>query len=106
MTMTNPAGAPDRPPGVIGFRQFRKRLIVVQAVQWTGTNVDSILGFVLARASVRDESFQRDRPRVLIIETPEGEMRAEPGDWIICGVRGEFYPVKPDIFDATYEPVD
>lgn len=41
----------------------------------------------------------------LIIPTLEGEMRADLGDWIICGVKGEFYPCKPDIFDATYEPV-
>lgn len=37
------------------------------------------------------------------IETLEGEMTAEPGDWIIKGVKGEFYPCKPDIFEATYE---
>jgi hypothetical protein len=41
----------------------------------------------------------------LIIPTLEGDMRAEPGDWIIRGVQGEFYPCKPDIFEATYERV-
>lgn len=40
------------------------------------------------------------------IETPEGTMYASPGDWIIRGVQGEFYPVKPEIFEATYEPCD
>lgn len=40
------------------------------------------------------------------IETIEGTMRVNPGDWIIRGVKGEFYPCRPDIFDATYEPVD
>ena len=40
------------------------------------------------------------------IETLEGRMRVSPGDWIIRGVKGELYPCKPDIFDATYEPVD
>jgi hypothetical protein len=39
------------------------------------------------------------------IDTLEGEMQARPGDWIIRGVKGEFYPCKPDIFAATYEPV-
>lgn len=39
----------------------------------------------------------------LSIKTLEGEMVAVPGDWIICGVKGELYPCKPDIFDATYE---
>lgn len=42
-------------------------------------------------------------PLVIEIETLEGTMRAEPGDWIIRGVKGEFYPCKPDIFEATYE---
>ena len=40
----------------------------------------------------------------LSIDTLEGRMRADPGDWIIQGVKGEFYPCKPDIFEATYEP--
>lgn len=39
------------------------------------------------------------------IPTLEGEMLANPGDWIIQGVQGEFYPCKPDIFEATYEEV-
>lgn len=42
----------------------------------------------------------------VVIETLEGTMRADPGDWIITGVKGEVYPCKPDIFEATYEPVD
>jgi hypothetical protein len=40
-----------------------------------------------------------------IIPTLEGEMMAEPGDWIIRGVKGELYPCKPDIFAVTYDPV-
>ncbi|WP_422929019.1 hypothetical protein [Singulisphaera sp. PoT] len=40
----------------------------------------------------------------LCIPTPEGVMLANPGDWIITGVKGEVYPCKPDIFEATYEP--
>jgi hypothetical protein len=42
----------------------------------------------------------------LDIPTLEGTMRAEQGDWIIRGVHGEFYPCKPDIFAATYEPAE
>lgn len=45
-------------------------------------------------------------PAFLMIRTLEGTMRADVGDWIICGVQGEFYPCKPDIFEATYEPVE
>jgi hypothetical protein len=42
---------------------------------------------------------------MLIIYTLEGEMRCRQGDWIIKGVKGEFYPCKNDIFEATYEAV-
>lgn len=42
----------------------------------------------------------------MVIRTLEGDMKADPGDWIIRGVKGEFYPCKPDIFEATYEPAD
>jgi hypothetical protein len=45
-----------------------------------------------------------DAPAIFI-QTTEGTMRADIGDWIIRGVAGEFYPCKPGIFDATYEPV-
>jgi len=57
----------------------------------------------------------RKRPVVITAEGPitqprdiltlEGTMRADPGDYIVTGVKGESYPVKPDIFEATYEPV-
>ena len=50
------------------------------------------------------EAFQTQEP--VEIKTLEGTMRADPGDWIITGVKGERYPCKPDIFAATYEPVE
>lgn len=43
--------------------------------------------------------------RVIHIQTLEGEMEGHIGDWIVCGIKGEFYPCKPDIFAATYEPM-
>jgi len=49
------------------------------------------------------EAYQTDR-QVKIV-TLEGTMIADPGDWIITGVKGEMYPCKPDIFEMTYEPV-
>ena len=49
------------------------------------------------------DAYQSDRE--MNIETLEGVMHAEPGDWIITGVNGERYPCKPDIFEKTYEPV-
>lgn len=45
-------------------------------------------------------------PRVIRIETREGRMTAKPGDWIVRGVANEFYPCKPDIFEATYAPAE
>lgn len=77
--------------------KFRKKPIVVEAEQWfPGVEIDGtceIPGF-------------GNLPGSLIIETPEGEMRARPGDWIITGVKGERYPCKPDIFEMTYEKVE
>lgn len=48
-------------------------------------------------------AYQTDRQ--MTIRTLEGEMQAEPGDWIITGVNGEQYPCKPDIFNKTYEQI-
>lgn len=42
----------------------------------------------------------------IMIDTLEGRMKASLNDWIIKGIKGEFYPCRPDIFEATYEPVD
>ncbi len=50
------------------------------------------------------EAYQTDVE--LIINTIEGQMHAEPGDWIITGVQGEEYPCKPDIFEKTYKRID
>ena len=53
---------------------------------------------------VEIEAVQLEEP--IIIETLEGVMNGNPGDWLITGVQGEKYPCKNDIFRATYEPVD
>lgn len=78
--------------------KFRKKPVVIDAVQWTGTNAEEIAAFASNVARVE----AGDMP-VLTIPTLEGDMRADVGDWIIKGVKGEFYPCKPDIFAATYE---
>lgn len=78
--------------------KFRKKPVVIEAVQLTLTNIDEVEEFVGGDASVRDGD--------LIIATLEGPLRASPFDWIIKGVKGEFYPCKPDIFEATYEPAE
>jgi len=52
------------------------------------------------------EATRHEGHEPLLIHTLEGDMTAQPGDWIITGVKGEKYPCKPDIFDATYEPAE
>ncbi len=78
--------------------KFRKKPIIIEAIRFDGDNYREIgqwmeadLGFV--------------HPDGLFIKTYEGDMFAWPGDWIIKGVKGEFYPCKPDIFEETYEAV-
>lgn len=92
--------------------QYRKRPVVIEAMQFYGPTValhdlDYAVKFddwLVARQPA-------DRPcryvgSKLIIPTLEGDMEATVGDFIICGVRGELYPCKPEIFDATYEAVE
>lgn len=81
--------------------RFRKRPVEVEAVQWLGTNGAEVGGFL----GISPEVDFPCHPRIGI-QTLEGVMYAEPGDWVIRGVKGEFYPCKPDIFEATYEEVD
>jgi len=88
---------------------FRKKPVVIEAQRWDGTVqgatpiIDWILDGPLA-ARYEDATFEREGDRIAI-DTLEGTITASPGDWIIKGVQGEFYPCKPDIFDATYEAV-
>jgi hypothetical protein len=77
---------------------FRKKPVVVQAVQY---HADALLPSELSFA-VRNGLIVAAN-NMLTIRTLEGDMIAADGDWIICGVKGELYPCKPDIFEATYE---
>lgn len=79
--------------------KYRKKPIVIEAVQFTGTNHDEIADFCAPQPVKVGGGF------TLLIPTLEGEMTANQGDWVIKGVKSEFYPCKPDIFEATYEPV-
>lgn len=78
---------------------YRKRPVLVEAEQWSGSNWHQILAF-----AGKDNVYVKGAN--LFIRTLEGDLSAAPGDWIIRGVKGEFYPCKPDIFEATYEEVD
>lgn len=83
----------------------RKKPVEIECVQWTGQNVSEIMSFC---GSAAHDIYQINLANMpveysLIIKTLEGNMRAEPGDYIIKGVHGEFYPCKPDVFKETYE---
>lgn len=88
--------------------QYRKKPVVIEARQFETNNE---AGDINMNALVGWMNQGRDNMRAwhngtdIFINTLEGEMRAEVKDWIICGVSGEFYPCKPDIFDKTYEAV-
>lgn len=97
----------------VGAARYRKKPVVIEAVQvpvWDGTS--SIVRFVDECVAIAEwcsgSSHMMDPPAGvksgIHIPTLEGTMIASPGDWIIRGVQGEFYPCKPDIFAATYEP--
>jgi len=77
--------------------KFRKKPVVIEAMR-----VSKPYKHIIAWSGA-GKVMDRGKVAYLIIHTLEGDMRADPGDWIIRGVQGEFYPCKPDIFAATYE---
>jgi len=83
--------------------KFRKKPVVIEAFKWTG-GPDQTEDPEWIVAKIKDGSswFYENN---LVIRTLEGDMFASVGDWIIQGIKGEVYPCKPDIFEATYEPV-
>ena len=94
--------------------KYRKRPVVIEAIQWTGENLRQIITFTdgspETRTSHAGMMWEQYSDLVaadgLKIFTLEGKMNADVGDWIIKGVKGEHYPCKPDIFEATYESVE
>lgn len=77
---------------------YRKRPIIIQAFQLTELNIDEIRSWCNGRTG--------DVIDGITIPTMEGDMIASNNDYVIKGIKGEFYPCKPDIFEATYELVD
>ncbi len=77
---------------------FRKKPVLVEAFLWDGSNIDQIKAFV--GGDVRQCKVTN---RKLYIDTLEGVVTADIGDMIIKGVKGEYYPCKPDVFKETYE---
>lgn len=80
------------------IEKYQKKPVVIEAVQWDGSlaSLKEVMEFCQHRAFVNSSGELR-------INTLEGIMDAQIGDFIIKGVKGEFYPCKPDIFEQTYE---
>jgi|SRR5882672_8123365 len=91
--------------------KYRKKPVVIEAWHFTGPGMLSavppewINPTWFCENSITDAHGRQSRgDTFLLIPTLEGSMRGVRGDWIIRGVKGEVYPCKPDIFEATYEP--
>lgn len=86
---------------------FRKKPVVIEAVRATGYPESNREIIDMTRGSKTPASMDEhpEHGRMLSISTLEGAHWVTPGDWVIKGVAGEFYPCKPDIFEATYERV-
>lgn len=89
--------------------QYRKKPVVIEVIQWDGTNFDEAMNFMQKnngnKIAYEDAEELALKTKELKIKTLEGVMTASIGDYIIKGIKGEFYPCKPDIFEATYEKV-
>ncbi len=99
--------ASDLPLGAV--MRYRKKPLVIDAWQWLPGNLEAagrLVGELLAAGADFHHPSGLGETTTLVIRTLEGEMVAQPGDWVIKGVKGEFYPCKPEIFEATYEPAD
>lgn len=93
------------------IKNYKKKPVVIQAIQWTGKNLREITTFIdgevktnnIYASGTWDTYCNMVDNGGLKIHTIEGKMKANVFDYIIRGFQGEFYPCKPDIFEKTYE---
>jgi len=101
----------------MAVKKYRKRPIVVEAVQVTAENALDVCGWIndgvdeMKQPDARSDAYQRymfGEPQTMVVEVPtlHGDTEAVEGDWVIRGPQGDFWPVKPDIFEKTYEDPD
>lgn len=95
--------------------KYIKKPVIIEAVKWTGSNHREMFDFLTNNEKenepieVYGDNFYIDHTKVnggLIIKTLEGKHIASVGDYIIKGIKGEFYPCKPDIFEETYKKIE
>ena len=79
--------------------KFIKKPVIIEAMQHKGNNWEELIKWCPYGLMTQSDN------KPIFIDTLEGKMRCDVGDWIIKGVKGEFYPCKPDIFEATYDAV-
>lgn len=83
--------------------QYRKKPVVIEAIQFTDETKDQVFNWI---SCSHYACWDVDGNPKIVIGTLEGKMDALLGDWVIKGIKGEFYPCKDEIFRATYEPVE
>ena len=95
----------------INNMKYKKKPVIIEAIEWTGNNELEIMEFIgkdlivgKPPAGMERDQHVPDSAYVIVIPTLEGDMTAIRGDRIIKGVKGVFYPCKPDIFELTYGP--
>lgn len=86
--------------------KYRKKPVVIEAIQFTRDNYDEIRKFTGSKAHSLSIERRLGGRCECTIETLEGSYIASEFDYIIKGVGGEFYPCKPDIFEITYEKIE
>jgi len=81
--------------------KYRKKPVVIEAVQWMGNlkEIEELFGNKPFGCSYNEKGS------TIVIDTLEGQMMASMDDYIVKGIKGEFYPCKPDIFEMTYEKI-
>ena len=88
--------------------KYRKKPVIIDAIQFQDTKegIAEALRFLGPNQAGYRRDSRTTHSWALRVLTLEGQMKCQPGDWLIRGIKGEFYPCKPDIFEATYELVD
>ena len=85
------------------MQKFVKKPVVIEAIQYNGMNITEVESFVGAKLPTVWLSVEETQ---LILSTLEGDMKVSKGDYVIKGIKGEFYPCKPDVFKSTYNVVE
>ena len=85
------------------MQKFVKKPIVIEAIQYNGINITEIESFLVSKLPTVWSSVEDTQ---LVIPTLEGDMKVSKGDYVIKGIKGEFYPCKPDVFEKTYDVVE